>query len=541
MLPNFGDNGMESKMMVDGTVNRSGRFTLAMILTVFAVIASLSACDPKGKSKPVPPQGGSSAAPKKPKGLLEDWSTPQAALVFTGDIHGHLEPCGCTAGQSGGFALRGDLLRQLREEKKWPTVALDVGGSLNDARLSYPQTKYKFNAILKGLNTLGYSGIALGKEELLLGAEALFTEFTNVSAIENFHVPFLGSNTTIFGSKDLGTPTSTQFIEAGGMKIGVASIAGNSTRSVLETSGVTRDPSTLQVDDPRTILPGVIEELKKGQPDLLVLLSASSMEESQALAREFPQFHIVVTAESAEDPRVEPVYIGETLLVQVGRKGKNAAVVGVLPDGKLKSTVVSLSVDQFTDLPAMIDLMRDYQNSLKEAWPELSAQSIPDPQAGQFVGAEACKTCHSFAYSVWKESKHAHAYDSLITGRPGTEATWTSRIYDPECLACHVTGWDPQRALRYESGFIDKQKTPHLAGQQCENCHGAGSAHVAAENAWKRGTPLTPEVTAGRESIRMTLSRARTDLCVRCHDGDNSPHFDFDKYWPKVNHSGRKD
>ncbi len=533
---------MEWIMRWNGIRDQFKRQMLVLFLSGMTVVASFCACDQKPQSKTVSPTSSPAAkSPAPTKELLGDWSTPKAAIVFTGDIHGHLEPCGCTAGQSGGFALRGDLLRKLRDEKKWPTVAFDVGGTLNDARLSYPQTKYKFAAILKGLNTLGYRGIALGKEELLLGAEALFTEFTNMSAIEGFNVPFLSSNTTIFGAKDLGTPKEIQIVEVGGLKVGVAAVAGNSTRTALEASGVTRDPSLLQVDDPRTVLPAVIEKLKAEKPDVLVLLSASNMEESQALAKEFPDFNIVVTAESAEDPKVDPVYIGKTLLVQVGRKGKNAAVVGVLPDGKFESTVVSLSVDQFSDLPAMLDLMKDYQASLKAAWPELSTQQIPDPKGGHFVGAEACKDCHTFAYSVWKESKHAHAYDSLIKGRPGTEATWISRIYDPECLACHVTGWDPQRALRYESGFIDKSQTPHLAGQQCENCHGPGSTHVAAEKAWKRGTPLTPEITSARKAVRMTLSRAKTDLCIRCHDGDNSPNFDFDKYWPKVNHSGRKD
>ncbi len=516
---------------------------VAALVAVCLLLCSLSACDPKRSSneskKGESPAQAEQAVEKKT--LLADWPEPAAVLVFTGDIHGHLEPCGCTAGQSGGFAMRGDLLRQLREEKKWPVTALDVGGSLNDARVSYPQSKIKFSWILKGLNILGYQGMSLGKEELLLGAEALFIEFNNVSSTPDFHVPFLGGNVTLFGAKELGIPTATKVIQVGDLKVGVASITGESTKKSLENSGVLRDPSLLQVEDPRTVIPQMLEQLKAEKPDLLVLMSASDLTESQALAKEFPDFNIVVTAGSVEDPRLEPVFIDKTLLVQVGKKGKNAAVVGVLPDRSMKSTVVALSVDQFKDLPAMIDLMQGYQDSLKEAWPELSAHAISNPAQGEFVGAKACGTCHTFAYSVWKESKHAHAYESLIKGRPEKKDDWVSRIYDPECLACHVTGWDAQRAIRYESGFVDLEKTPLLAGQQCENCHGPGSNHVQQEQAWQRGTPVTPKQKAAREAMRMTLSRAKADLCIRCHDGDNSPNFDFDKYWPKVNHSGRKD
>jgi mono/diheme cytochrome c family protein len=189
----------------------------------------------------------------------------------------------------------------------------------------------------------------------------------------------------------------------------------------------------------------------------------------------------------------------------------------------------------------MHDLMKEYQSQLQAAWPELTAQSIADPAGGKFVGAQACKECHSYAYSVWSKTKHAHAYDSLLKGRPGQEATWISRVYDPECLCCHNTGWDPQRALRYESGFIDMQQTPVLAGQQCENCHGPGSRHIDLEKAWKRGAAVTAEQQQGRDAMKLTLTRAKSDVCGRCHDLDNSPHFDFDKYWPKVNHTGRKD
>jgi hypothetical protein len=27
--------------------------------------------------------------------------------------------------------------------------------------------------------------------------------------------------------------------------------------------------------------------------------------------------------------------------------------------------------------------------------------------------------------------------------------------------------------------------------------------------------------------------------CMRCHDLDNSPDFDFQQYWPKVKHGGK--
>jgi hypothetical protein len=102
-----------------------------------------------------------------------------------------------------------------------------------------------------------------------------------------------------------------------------------------------------------------------------------------------------------------------------------------------------------------------------------------------------------------------------------------------------VTGWEPQRVFRYNSGFINEefaegeaQKTMSalLKGVQCENCHGPGSKHVdLAENG---------QIDEARPLMRVTLESARKDLCFNCHDSDNSPKFNFDKYWPKIEHKG---
>ena len=50
---------------------------------------------------------------------------------------------------------------------------------------------------------------------------------------------------------------------------------------------------------------------------------------------------------------------------------------------------------------------------------------------------------------------------------------------------------------------------------------------------YKRGTPLAVE------DLAITIEQARESdkyRCMNCHDGDNSPHFDFDAYWPQVEH-----
>jgi hypothetical protein len=97
-----------------------------------------------------------------------------------------------------------------------------------------------------------------------------------------------------------------------------------------------------------------------------------------------------------------------------------------------------------------------------------------------------------------------------------------------------VTGWEPQEYYPFASGYQDLESTPHLTGNGCENCHGGGAAHVAAENGDVDVDEA--EVERLREQMRVSRAEAKQNVCVRCHDLDNSPDFDFETYWPQVEH-----
>ena len=137
---------------------------------------------------------------------------------------------------------------------------------------------------------------------------------------------------------------------------------------------------------------------------------------------------------------------------------------------------------RFADSPEMLKLLADYQEQLKELGPGWALEIKPQPHASgrKFVGSETCGQCHTKAMAKWSSTKHAHATDSLVT--PPNSRGSIARHFDPECLSCHVTGWEPQRYFPYDSGYLSLDKTPLLTHSGCENCHGPGSAHVAAEN-----------------------------------------------------------
>ena len=110
-----------------------------------------------------------------------------------------------------------------------------------------------------------------------------------------------------------------------------------------------------------------------------------------------------------------------------------------------------------------------------------------------------------------------------------------ARHFDPECLSCHVTGWNPQDYFPYKSGYMSISET-HLHTNGCENCHGPGSEHVAIEDGDIDVTDERRDEV--RASMRQTIEQAKNGGCYECHDIDNSPEFDFDEYWPQIEHKG---
>jgi hypothetical protein len=184
----------------------------------------------------------------------------------------------------------------------------------------------------------------------------------------------------------------------------------------------------------------------------------------------------------------------------------------------------------------MLSLMASYQQQLEAVGLDgLAVKAQPHPSGRQFVGSAACADCHEREYEIWQKTPHAHATDSIV--HPG-ERSEIPRHHDPECLSCHVTGWNPQEYFPYKSGYLSLESTKEMTQMGCENCHGPGSRHVAAEMGELED--LTDELQAAlRQEMVLKLDAAK-QTCLECHDLDNSPAFHvegaFEKYWERIKH-----
>jgi hypothetical protein len=143
------------------------------------------------------------------------------------------------------------------------------------------------------------------------------------------------------------------------------------------------------------------------------------------------------------------------------------------------------------------------------------ARQRPTTNGADYVGSDACATCHETADEAWRKTRHASAWATLEKAAQDQKRYgWPVTAY-PDCVACHVVGYGEK------TGFVNGKTTPELANVGCENCHGAGSKHVESMGKHKLG-----KVGGGTPSV----------VCAQCHDAEQAPDFVYGAKWPKVEH-----
>jgi len=367
-------------------------------------------------AKPPPSRKGKRSGepfdPIKENGpIFVGWPKPQAALVISGRQIGYLEPCGCAGldRMKGGMGRRHTLMKTLAA-KGWPAVGLDVGGV---AKGFGKQAELKFATAIEGMRKMGYSVVGLGVEELRLPAGLLVSLGADTPTQPGL---FLSANVALFGFDAKLTPRS-RVLTLGGKKIGVTAVLGKRFQKQIQSN-------ELELSDPHKALGGVLPELAK-QADFLVLLAYTAMDEAVELAKSFPRFDLVVVAEGPAEPpdRFIEVEGVKARFVAVGEKGMNVVVVGLYDDPRQPLRYQRVPLDsRFEGSREMQMLMAAYQDQLKAlGFAGLDLRPVPHPQQqtnGNFVSSKKCQSCHEESYRIWRRSRHAIAFDTLVNLDP---------------------------------------------------------------------------------------------------------------------------
>ena len=456
-------------------------------------------------------------------------------VLFSAAVAGALEPCGCSPDQRGGVYRAAALIDRVRAEV--PGALYLEGGDLLFESAKIPdvkrdQAKWKAETLAATAKLERLTALSIGERDRAEGDDFLSKQLLPIAATTNLY-------------------------DAGGVRVGVATGA---------------EASTLAAQN---------KALRDGHARLTLLVAHASVSRAQALASAAAAAGFdAILAGHADDPQEQqnvaiaqtaiPVFAvegrGQSLLrldfvlppsgspgaILLGGEAARAEMLKALdvriaaereklPSAKepLRSLVAAkiadlekrramaasakeeVPVDRVTvratftrlekGLPesaAAHALIDAYNNKVTmyniEAAKALPAKcQVEEKSATTYVGAQSCRECHADAYAFWKTTPHANAYAKLEK---------VNKQFSLDCVGCHVVGW--QRA----SGpcRIDKPKALGLADVQCESCHGAGSLHVV-------------DPPDHLEDVDVPQSR-----CMQCHEAENSPHFNFATYRPRI-------
>jgi Cytochrome c554 and c-prime len=408
-------------------------------------------------------------------------------VIYSGNLDGELEPCGCTVeGDFGGIKRRASILDPLRDQQPEPVV-LSSGGLITSQQVI---GRIKSEYILKGFAALGYDAIGLQWQDLSYGLE-FATQFDLPWVLGN------GAHSTIARVRPISRSLDGRLV-------------------VLKVfSWLDPDDSPMRLVHPAHVLvqadpEALMAEIRQADRQGCVTVLTTSLPLATVQKKFDLQAIDILLVRASYETFGAPQQVEKTLVLQPGSRGTSIARVDLEIDHKgdvrqWQHTVIPLS-QSVPDAPRMDAWYDEYNAAVEQNYlKRVEIRKQHESGASDFAGEAKCKACHPVQHEVWRQSEHAGAYEHLES---------VNKAYDPECVACHTVGFNKP------GGFLDKLITPQLAGVQCESCHGPGRAHAQS---------------AGRQPLasrRWTKER----MCAQCHVKSHSPSFSIDTYWPKIAH-----
>ncbi len=411
----------------------------------------------------------------------DDAGPRQLTLVYSGNLDGELEPCGCSeGGNKGGIKRRVNQIDRLRQQQ--PDLFLISAGGLLVSEM--PQDKLKSEYILKGLAQLDYDAIGVQWQDLAYGTDFL----------RQHDLPLVASNWR------------------GGPFAGQRQVTRNGvTLAFFQWLDPAADPQRAMgeslVEENASRLAAALQAAKQAGA-FTVLATTLPLEQARALVP--LQWVDVLLIKARYEYFGEPQRLGDTLVLQPGSRGMRLGRLDVTLDergriGEWRHQVIPLP-PEVGDAPRMAAWYEDYNAQVKAAYQrQVELRKALMTGDSPYAGERACESCHRQEHQIWFDSRHAEAFYALQD---------VNKAFDPDCIGCHTLGFGRQ------GGFIDPDLTPDFMHVQCESCHGPAKAHADS---------------GGREPVAHADWQPQA-MCAQCHVQKHSPDFDFSRYWPRIAH-----
>lgn len=468
-------------------------------------------------------------------------------LLVTAYGESFLETCGCASNQSGGVARRATAFKQL--ESLYPDILkIDLGRAF-PRHVTDELSEYETRTYFKSMNMMNYDLIVPSVYELWASKDLL-------SSIESdIEFPVVAANVV---DRETKKHVFSPYIvkKTGDLKIGIIGLAPSSSDSYRDIWAFEFETSRYELLDPIDTVQRTVSVLRD-KCDLLIVAGDIQPLTIRRMIKAVDGIDLIITAAGYSnvlyplDP-AKPSF-GYTFTENYGYKDSTLVVNSRMrtygfhrldltldtQKGHIKQWVyLNRSLDEsIKDDDLVRDVLNDFYSSIES---DSSYWSSYDQRffwaleeqtefngGNSYLGVDSCEACHKEIVNHWHNTLHAQALNTLIKKH---------KNYYPRCVTCHTTGFN------YKSGF--KINSTALGGVQCEVCHGPGDSHVKWANSQYQDDLLSDVFSLSMFSdqgqnkkldmqIRSTLDET---YCVECHDQDNSPSFEFTKYWEKIKH-----
>ena len=366
--------------------------------------------------------------------LRSTYKTDCVTVFLTGNELGALQPCGCSSGQLGGLDRRSAIFNSVPAEAR---LIVDTG-SLVDG--DSEQDLIKFDIVLQAFNLLDYDLVNLSEKDIEIARSRGVLD--NIASVFNV-ISSQGGDETDLPAKF----TKQLLLKEKVVAVTIAAFDAEST-PVEQISELFAPQSGLQT------------------VNILILNKClSAIIESIA---EMGIIDCIVCPPESDEPEIISKPNDRPLVISVGRFGEYIGKLQITAaEGVDEPSYSFLPVPVTEDLTQeklLVELYEGYQQLVKEENLLERQPRFTLPNGLEYTGSKSCKSCHEYEYKKWSGKAHVHAYATLE--RVGSQ-------YDPECIICHVVGFE------YESGFVSEpQSSEDLKNVGCENCHGPGSEHI---------------------------------------------------------------
>ena len=423
------------------------------------------------------------------------WEASEISIQFTADIRGRLVPCGCFLGQMGGLTRIATLFRGMPGK---PVLRLDAGDAIEGAA---DFQRIEHLAILRAFASLDYAAANIGHREAQLSLGQL-RELRGKSP-----VPLLSAN--LLDASTRQPVFETHRILKNPARVAIVGVVD--PRGFSEPLG-----DGLVIEKMETALGNLLPKLK-AEADFIVLLAFTDEATMHALAREFYEIDVILGG-NVSQPAQKLERENRSVILYTANQSRAVGTLSLELTAphqvKVNAGEVVLVSDKIPEDAAIRQLAAEYRAEIRRTKldlddpAKLGADMVPGVKSSaDFAGSEACLGCHAAAAEVWKESHHSRAFATLI--RHDADA-------DPNCLGCHTVGFGSPGGYRREFG------AEKLINVGCENCHGPGAPHVAARTRGATDAAKFRPLGAGD--------------CQKCHHGEFSRPFDYDQFWPLIQH-----